>query len=294
MIDFVHLYSNIDNHQTYLNDKYLLFVEGVEYLKQKRLAYFWYKDQDSKMLYKIGYNNWIDISGSLTKYQYSENYSNLTFSDLCYAIDSLAKTVNKHPNELILRSFEFGLNIHMFNNQKALELTDLAFNYKKIFFEPIASKNKDPISIGKKCRLQEYDIKIYSKTIEYELPFEILRVEVKVKKMCLVRKHNIKTLEDLKDIEKLYELLKILIEKVGNTFFYDTSINFQALSQVDKQKCMLWQSELYRRKLIKEAPKKYFYQKNKITALINKYGVLNIQHNIIQNLNKEWNNFKNN
>ncbi len=66
MIDFVHLYSNIENHQTYLDDKFLPFVEGVEYLKQKRLAYFWYKDQDSKMLYKIGYNNWIDISGSLT------------------------------------------------------------------------------------------------------------------------------------------------------------------------------------------------------------------------------------
>ncbi len=294
MIDFVHLHSSIENHQTYLDNKHLPFVEGVEYLKQNKLAYFWYKDQESKMLYKIGYNNWIDISGSITKYQYSENYSNLTYSDLCYAIDSLAKTVNKRPNELILRSFEFGLNIHMFNNQKAIELTDLAFNYKKNFFEPIASKNKDPISIGKKCRLQEYDIKIYSKTVEYELPFEILRVEVKVKKMCLVRKHNIKTLEDLKDIEKLYELLKILIEKVENTFFYDTSLSIIMLSTIDKQRCMQWQSELYRKKLIKEGPKKYEYQKNKITALIKKYGVLNIQQNIIQNINQEWNIFKNN
>lgn len=294
MIDFIHLYSKIDNHKTYLEDKFIRFVEGVEYLKQKRLNYFWHKDKESKMLYKIGYKNWIDISGSLTKYQYEENFSNLTYSDLCFAIDSLAITVNKRPNELILRSFEFGLNIHMFSELKAIELTDLAFNYKKNFFESIESKNKDPTSIGKRCRLQKYDVKIYNKSGEYDLPFDLLRVEVKVKKMNLVKHLEIKYLEDLKDLDKLNELMKILIETVENIFFYDTSIPLHLLSPIEKQQCLNWQSELYRKKLIKEHPKKYEYQRKMIKAIVEKYGVLDIKKNIIANLNKEFNHFKNN
>jgi hypothetical protein len=294
MIDFIHLYSKVDDHKIYLGDKYLRFVEGVEYLKQKRLSYFWYKDKESKMLFKIGYKNWIDISGSLTKYQYEENYSNLTYSDLCFAIDSLAKTVNKRPNELILRSFEFGLNIHMFNELKALELTDLAFNYKKNFFESIESKNKDPISIGKRCRLQKYDVKIYNKSIEYDLPFDLLRVEVKINKMSFVNRIEIKYLEDLKDLDKLDALMKILIETVENIFFYDTSIPFHLLTPIEKQQCLNWQSELYRKKLIKEHPKKYEYKRKKMKVIVEKYGVQNINKRIIENLKKEFNHFKNN
>lgn len=294
MIDFIHLYSKIDDHKTFLNDKFLKFIEGIEYLKQRTLSYFWHKDKDSKMLFKIGYNNWLDITGSLTKYQYGENYSNLTYSDLCTAIDDLANTVNKQPYELNLRSFEFGLNIHMFENLKAIELKDLAFNYKKSFFESIESNNKDPVSIGKRCRLQQYDIKIYNKSIEYDLPFDLLRIEIKVKRMKWVKHLEIKTLEDLRDIEKLDELKNILIETIEKTFFYDSTIDENLLTPNQRNNCIKWQSELFRKKLIKENPKKYEYQKKKMEIFIEKHGTLKIKENIINNINKEWNHFKKN
>ncbi|HOY32462.1 MAG TPA: hypothetical protein PKW80_11330 [Bacteroidales bacterium] len=292
MIDFVHLHSKIDDYRKYLNDDKFQFVEGIVHKSKKRLPYFWFNDIHSHLIYKVGYSNWLDITGSITKHWYHENYTNLPYSDLCCAIHSLADTLNKRPNELFLRSFEFGLNIHMFKNKSALELTELALNYKNNFFENISNNNKYP-SIGIKCKLQEYEIKIYSKSIEYNLPFELLRCEIKVKKMRWVRKHQIETLEDLTNKDKLNALKHNLIDSINDITFYDDTIKTGLLIPREHKLCLNWQSEIYRKNLLKYCPKKFEYQKTKINSILEKNGKMHLKRNIKEQITKSWENLLN-
>lgn len=287
MIDFIHLFSKIEDYNTYLNERSIPFVEGIKHISKQRLPYFWYKDISNGILYKVGYNNWLDITGSITKFWYNENYTNLSYSGLCCAIKNLANTVNKRPNELFLRSFEFGLNIHMFKDKSALELTDLALNYKKEFFENIPRNNKDP-SIGKKCKLQEYYVKFYSKSIEYNLSYELLRYELKITKMRWVQKHKIKTLEDLTNKNKLNKLKIMLLDSIKNITFYDDSIKTSLLIPRNQKLCLNWQSEIYRKNLIKNNPKKFEYQKKQLNIILEKYGKYEIKSFLTKKITEKW------
>lgn len=287
MIDFIHLFSKIQDFNMYLNHKAIPFVEGIEHRSQHKLAYFWHKDIKTNLMFKVGYNNWIDVSGSITKYWYEENYNNLTYSDLCCAIYSLADTLSKRPNELILRSFEFGLNIHMSQNKSALEMTDLALNYKNGFFENISNKNKDP-SIGKKCKLQEYYVKLYSKSNEYHLPFELLRYELKVIKMRWVQKHDIRSAEDLTNKIKLNALKTILIKSISNMTFYDNTIYINTLNKANQQLCLNWQSEIYRKNLLKNNPEKFDTEKKQLNSIVDKYGQNEIKSFLTKNITEIW------
>lgn len=165
MIDFIHLHRLIPNYKNFLEREDIKFVEGKPYYFDKPIKCFWNNDLKSGCKIKVGYNNWIDFTGSITKYWYEENYTNLPYSDLACAIHSLADTLYSRPNELNLKSFEFGLNIPLEKPLNALETTDLALNYKNKFFQDMDRYNK--LSIGKRCVLQEYQLKLYSKSMQY-------------------------------------------------------------------------------------------------------------------------------
>ena len=79
MIDFVHLFRRIENHRTYLQKTNMEFVEGIKYIKQQHIKYFWHNDLETGCKIKVGYNNWLDFTGSITKYWYNENYNNLPY-----------------------------------------------------------------------------------------------------------------------------------------------------------------------------------------------------------------------
>lgn len=288
MIDFVHLFKRIENYKEYLERTDIKFVEGIEYLRKEPIKYFWNNNLENGCKIKVGYNNWLDFTGSITKFWYDENYNNLPYSDLCCAIYELADTLKSRPNELILRSFEFGLNIPMILDFKALELTEFALNYKNKFFEDMDNYSKNP-SIGKRCKLQEYQLKLYSKSMQYNLPNELLRYEIKVHKMNCVKKYNIERLGDFENKDKLIFLKNELIEKLNKILFYDNSIPIYALKSNEQLLCLNWQSPIYRKNLVKSNPKKFSYERSKLIDIINEFGKNNITETLIYQISNTWN-----
>src|SRR5690606_3514834 len=270
MIDYTHLFRRIENHRLFLERTDMKFVEGIIYVKQKPIKYFWDNDLKTGCKTKIGYNNWLDWSGSITKYWYEENYTNLPYSDLACAIHNLSDTLYSRPNELNLKSFEFGLNILLEEPLKALETTNLALNYKNKFFQDMDGDNKR--SIGKRCVLQEYQLKLYSKSMQYELPFELLRYEVKVHKKRFLQPVYFDTFEDLINKDKLIYLKKIFLETFENIILYDNTIPIEELRTPDRNLCIKWQNPAYRKSLQKTSPRTFNNQKQRLTEIIDEYG----------------------
>lgn len=290
MIDFVHLHRLIPNYKTFLVREDIKFVEGKPYHSDKPIKYFWNNDLKSGCKIKVGYNNWIDFTGSITKYWYEENYTNLPYSDLACVIHSLADSLYSRPNELNLKSFEFGLNIPLEKPLNALETTDLALNYKNKFFQDMDGDNK--LSIGKRCVLQEYQLKLYSKSMQYpkEVPLEMLRYEVKVHKKRFLRPVYFDTFEDLIDKDKLIYLKQMLIETFENIILYDNSIPIEELRTFDRNLCVKWQSPAYRKSLQKTSPRTFSNQKQRLTEIIEEYGELQLKSKLIQQFSDTWDN----
>jgi hypothetical protein len=287
MLDNVHLKAKIFSYCQYLYREDIKFIEGKVYQNQKPLKYFWYKDQLNGSLIKVGYSNWLDFTGSLPKLIYKQNYSNLSYSHLLIAIENLSNSLQKHPIELSISSFEYGLCIPMILDLKALELTDLALNYNSKFFENMDDKSKEP-SIGKKCKLQQYQLKLYSKSMQYNLPYELLRFEVKTHRLNYLRKAKIFTLEDLKDKQKLVFLKQDLLKRISNITFYDNSLLISDLKQSEKDLCLNWKSELYRKELVKNDLKKFHYEKHKLIKIISNYGKQNILPTLKNQISNTW------
>lgn len=288
MIDFVHLFRRVPNHRLFLERKDIVFVEGMPYHGNETIKYFWHKDKVTGCNIKCGYNNWIDFTGSITKYFYEENYSNLPYSDLVSAIYDLSDNLYSRPNDLVLKSFEFGVNVLLEIPFNALELSNSALCYKSKFFQDMDGDNKK--SIGKRCVLQEYQLKIYSKSMQYNLPFELLRYEIKVHKMNYLRPLSFESLQDLTDKNKLHNLKQILIESLNKIIIYDNTIPLGELRSLDRNLCLNWQSQIYRNTLLHSNLRTFNNQKKRLIELIEEYGNQNLKPMLIHKFSDRWDN----
>lgn len=213
MICYTSLFAIIQDYKEYLSSNEVDYIEGIAHQSKKPLEYFWHYNKNTHGETRIGYNQWLSHKVSLAKHFYHNNYWDLTYSDLGCAIYDLADSLKLRPNELKIRSIEMGLNLPMTLDFDALKLTETALVFGSKHFEDMTNSNSET-SIGKRCNLNEFAIKLYSKTKESYLTEELLRYEVKVKKMNYLKRANIRNLEDLLDKNNLLYLKKILIENL--------------------------------------------------------------------------------
>lgn len=291
MICFVSLFAIIDDYNNYLSSNETRFVEGIEHNSQKPIEYFWYHNPKTHGKTRVGYANWLSYRGSLPKHWYHNNVWDLTYSDLGCAIYDLSETLKLHPKNLSIRSLETGLNIPMILGFNALKLTETALVFGSKHFEDMTNSNSET-SIGKRCNLNEFAIKLYSKTKESYLTEEFLRYEVKVKKMNYLKRANIRNLEDLLDKNNLLYLKKILIENLEKIVFFDNSVPISELKPSERAIYMNWQSEFYRKELFEadSRHRKFNYQKQKFEEIIEKHGKHKIKPTLINQVSDKWNN----
>jgi hypothetical protein len=136
-------------------------------------------------------------------------------------------------------------------------------------------------------KYQQFQIKIYNKGRQYYIDKDILRFEVKVIKMVLLKKYGIHTLWDLMDPIKLDLLQELLLETFNNLTYWDDSIIMESLSEVD-------------RKLLENGRNPKFWKEHlgltgsnasknfrKYQELINRYGNKHF-YEIRELINKKW------
>lgn len=289
MICFVSLFAIIDDYNDYLSSNETRFVEGIVHNSQKPIEYFWYYNPKTHGKTRVGYSNWVNYKGSLAKHWYHNNVWDLTYSDLGCAIYDLSETLKLHPKNLSIRSLETGLNIPMILDFKALKLTETALVFGSKHFEDMTNSNSET-SIGKRCNLNEFAIKLYSKTKESYLTEELLRYEVKVKKMNYLKRANIRNLEDLLDKNNLLYLKKILIENLEKIVFFDNSVPISELKPSEREIYMNWQSEFYRKELFEAdlRHRKFNYQKQKFEEIIEKHGKHKIKPTLINQVSERF------
>lgn len=164
------------------------------------------------------------IENSLHKYfnqivsNENHNYNDFYFCDILFALDVLEEETNYPLKQTILTNLEFGFNIELnINPTLFLENNVLMYNFRSPCYDPKNEKGKKI----KKFTYTEYEIKIYNKSLQYKLPKNILRIEVKYTSKKQLNKLGIYNLSDLKKSENINALMQDFLRKYDKLLIVD-------------------------------------------------------------------------
>lgn len=175
--------------------------------------------------FRIYDNGRTTIQGSLHKFWNSgaHNYNDFNFSAFSDVLDTLKKDFGIQPEQCILNCLEVGINVTP--PIPTNDILDYCFLHKTKPFE--YQKNSDEGKY-KQCEHSHYFIKLYNKALHYrkqgfDIESEIMRFEIKYKKMERVNNLGIYTLNDI--LNKGFGIFKNeLLTEWQNVLFYDTTI----------------------------------------------------------------------
>lgn len=173
------------------------------------------------MKLKVYENGTILLSGSLHKYYNDGKHNHNDFHVMAFdkALKSLESHFGINPKNILLKQLEFGVNI-----KPPIPTSSIISNlylHKRVEFElPINS------SRGKFLQFKhdKYILKIYNKSLQYNLQCEIMRIEIKQSWSEYRNKNGVLTLQDFIEMDK-QPLHDKLVDEWNYIVFFDPTNN---------------------------------------------------------------------
>jgi hypothetical protein len=173
------------------------------------------------------------LEGSFHKYfnNGKHNYNNFCISNFTDVLIDLSSKFKIDPFKTKMHNLEFGLNIK------------LPFSCETFLNSIISCKNKeydkrtfDGGGHLLKLKFQQYELKIYDKGKQFALEENILRIEIKVRRMEYLKSKGVKisNYTDLLDSSNLKKLSQLLTQIFHNLLIYDDSISISSLNERDR------------------------------------------------------------
>nr|DAD68953.1 MAG TPA: hypothetical protein [Siphoviridae sp. ctOsn3] len=116
----------------------------------------------------------------------------------------------------------------------------------------------------------EYYIKLYNKGRQYELPNNVIRVEIKVMKMrkLIEAGINISTLADINE-STLKQAFDLLYNEFNEVIYYDYSLKTDGLTEAKQRKVLEYQNRTFWEGLTK---KERYRERDRLSSLIDKHS----------------------
>lgn len=207
MIDFIKLNISHVPKSKLLSNPHL---EWIEHVNRTTGEVFRRMDSIHKNLDFVKYPTVTRVSGSLHSLHRilttgeRQNYDDFNFSDLKEVIQYLADQFKINPKKTLIENLEYGVNVStLYTPKKIIEDHLTMWDHR----EANSDMNFDRKGKFKQWSRSQYDVKIYDKSLHFQLNENILRFEKRVRKSAALKKFDIKYLADLLDINKL-ELLR--------------------------------------------------------------------------------------
>lgn len=167
---------------------------------------------------------YLHIDGSFHKNHFNgANYLPFPFSELIKQLHHIETGLQLTPKNAMLKNLEFGINIKTLFPPFQFLRDNLLLHKGKPFVT--YDKGKDGKVLGMRCTHEEMEIKIYDKGLQYDLPYNLMRFELRIIKMNWFKKYGIKCLNDLHELDNAKPLLLSLLEVWDSLLFTDLSIN---------------------------------------------------------------------
>lgn len=174
------------------------------------------------------------VEGSLHKSYYDgKNYQSFGYSEICSEIKHLCSTLDVDPIEAKIKLLEFGVNVPL-NESPVKFLNKSLLCYKGEMFNEY-KKDRKGICLGYYSQLTEYSVKVYDKSLQYDLKHHLMRFELRYTRLRELRKKaGIESLYDLMRPEIYPVLNGLLLAAWDNVLLYESGIKKDNLSKVQK------------------------------------------------------------
>lgn len=156
----------------------------------------------------------IFIQGSLAKFYFGNNHRDIKYSEYLSLIQLLEESFGINPDFVILQNIEFGASVDIGEIKPTPFLKTEVLDYKGTT-RKLEDHNKTGYTVS--FPLNNYTVKLYDKGRQCHLATNVLRYEIRVKKMIHVKNGGIKTLNDLTDVNKWIFAKNMLIKALRET-----------------------------------------------------------------------------
>lgn len=290
MVDNIKLFvQNKQKFESYISNNTLSdLTSKINYLTGEILEYP-KKGKDLNLEINITKSQ-STILGSVHKYYNllldngNQNFNDFSFCQVKEVIESLIKKYNIE-NNTIITNLEFGFNLEVSKDPKLIiDKNVLMNNYK--------SPNKNLKFLGKgdykEFQLTDYSIKIYSKSKQFKLENNILRVEIKITKKRLLQQLGINSLEDLLycwSYEKLFTFFREKFEGLNIVDDFDSN----SIPENDYNKIIKYTNPNFWIRLKDKKSAKVIYRlKKDFKYLLSKYNLLKTKKEIEDKLGSKF------
>ena len=230
----------------------------------------------------------LTIDGSLYKnYFGGANYKPFNLEALQTELQHIEKGLKISNRNATIQNLEFGVNIPFpypvfpYLKRNLISFKGQSFNK----YNP----DKNGVCLGYYCLLTQYSVKIYDKGKQNNLPYNLMRFELRFLKMQKLK--GIKTLSDLPVLLNIQSLLPLLLEAWDNVLLNDYSIDLRNPELKEGQREVLKNggNPKYWERLKETDKRRFNYERDLFKKLVAKHGK-NEHKRILELINSEWGN----
>jgi len=236
---------------------------------------------------------YITVKGSLHKsYFNGRNDKTFYLVNVKNEIDMLCNALKIDKSKTKIDSLEFGVNIEL--DYKPFNfLKKHLINYKCNSFNQYSSDNKNK-TIGFVCERTQYHVKCYDKGLQFDLDKNLMRFELKFKKMQKLKNIGIMYLDDLLKSEIHLKLKELLIKAWNNILLSEPiQTENEVLTELQKTLLVKGDNTKYWYDLYVKDKRQLNYHRIVYKDLIIKYGT-GYHKNILNKIENEWNEISSN
>jgi hypothetical protein len=239
------------------------------------------------LTFQIIDNKFMNVSGSLHKHwndingRGNHNYNDFPFSELMKVVNAFCKSFDLTTDQCIIENFEFGVNI-----SPPIPVTEILHSVINHKGNPFNRKQSQKMNYME-CEHRQYYLKFYDKGLQFDQG-NILRFEIKTRKMEFVRPSNIQTLSDIINTVNLVQLGTILTGTFNDILFYDNTIPKTGINARERLILTQGQNAMFWSDYKKTNPDNYFKKRNRFKDLVRKYGKQDLQEILFPLIVKKW------
>ena len=160
-----------------------------------------------------------------TKIDKGFNGNRFNYNALLTVVHDLQTKFSINPYTSRLNNIETGVNVKL-TFSTGLVLPSLMLMNGKEF-------NKPRHYAFRRAELTQYDVKAYDKALQYGIPLEVFRYELKYKRMEILNDIGIFYLSDLLNVSKLNRIKEILLKRWNQILFIDPTVDESILSPIE-------------------------------------------------------------
>jgi hypothetical protein len=196
---------------------------------------------------KVAPTGHVYLSGSVHKFFNGgeHNSNDYTFSDYRYTLDMLNDELGIDSNNCLIQNLEVGVNLRNLSSSTSTILDSCIITKRKKFQDQVLHNGNYRIA-----KLSQYALKAYDKAMQYQLPEEVFRWEMKYNKAQRINVDCRYSLSDLCRSDVSLHLGNALTKSWENVLFVDSRL-IQKTAIEDGLSVMQWSNPVYWENLAK-------------------------------------------